>query len=491
MNSGTESLDLRGNKILLVDDTPANLDVLCALLEEEGYKIMIAPGGAVALDIVRESPPDLILLDVRMPDMDGYEVCRQLKSQPETAATPVVFITAENSPEGVIEGFAAGGVDYVVKPFRDQEVLKRVQTHLQLSRLMLSLEEKNRQLEREIGRRRALKKQLTQLSRHEARRWGLEGFVGKSATIQRIFQDIRQLQDSATTSVLVTGESGTGKELIARALHFSSPRREGPFVPVNCAALPRELVESLFFGHVKGAFTGAEADQTGYFEMADGGTLFLDEIGEMSLDLQAKLLRILEDGQVQRVGETGLKEVDVRVVAATNIDLQARFQDGTFRQDLFFRLARFRVNAPPLRQRREDIPLLAQHFAQLLAAEMGRPVPGFAPAAMEALEQYDFPGNVRELKNVVEHALIESAGGDIEVEHLHFVAGPAPAQSAAMDGEGLQAPPLDLDGVELWAIKRALQQTGGNVSRAAKLLKSNRNRIYRALAQEGERVAAS
>ncbi|MBT3292232.1 MAG: sigma-54-dependent Fis family transcriptional regulator, partial [Victivallales bacterium] len=227
----------------------------------------------------------------------------------------------------------------------------------------------------------------------EAQRWGVEGFVSQSPLLREILQKIKMLEHADSVSVLVTGESGTGKELIARAVHANSARAAGPFLPINCATVPREMAESLVFGHKKGAFTGADADQAGYFDLADGGTLFLDEVGDMPHDLQVKLLRVLEDGQVRSLGAQESRPVDVRVVAATNADLQRRIQETAFRQDLYFRIARFTVTAPPLRQRREDIPLLTRHFLQILAAEMGREAPDLSPQALARLQDYPFPGN--------------------------------------------------------------------------------------------------
>ena len=492
------SVATHGFKILLVDDTPANLDVLCELLEGEGYRISMAPNGTVALKVASQALPDLILLDVNMPGMDGYEVCRRLKQDSATRSIPVIFVTARDLTESVVTGFQSGGVDYITKPFQDREVLARVQTHLQINQLTRELAAKNEELaqknltlEEEIAQRKALKGQLSQLSEQDVERWGLEGFVGRSPTIERIFKEIRLMQESAATSVLIGGESGTGKELIARAIHFGGARSSGPFVPVNCAAMPRELVESLLFGHVRGAFTGADADRVGYFEMAHEGTLFLDEIGEMPLELQAKLLRVLEDGQVQRIGAKEGKKVDVRVLTATNVEVQDMIQNNAFRQDLYFRLARFTVTAPPLRQRQEDIPLLAQHFLQLFAAEMGREVPDLSAEVLEMLTAYAFPGNVRELKNIVERALIESGGAEIRPYHLYFLPEVAPQEKAATattTADALPADlPLNLEQAEFWLIKRAIAQANGNISEAARLLGTNRNRIYRALAQDEHR----
>jgi DNA-binding NtrC family response regulator len=289
--------------------------------------------------------------------------------------------------------------------------------------------------------------------------------------------------------VLITGESGTGKELIARALHFGSPRRSGPFVALNCAALPRELVESLLFGHARGAFTGADADRAGYFEMAHEGTLFLDEIGEMPVELQAKLLRVLEDGEVTRLGERHARRVDARVVAATNQDLLRRTAEGRFRQDLYYRLARFTVVAPPLRERPEDIPLLAAHFLRRFAAEMGRESPALSPEAQTVLQAHPYPGNVRELKNALERALIECRGDEVRPEHIHLAAEYDPAAGGAGSAAAL---PLDLEAAveltEQTLVRRALDRTGGNIAEAARLLGTNRNRVYRIL-EQGRRPA--
>jgi len=454
---------LHDAKILLVDDEPANLDVLRRVLEAQGCKVLLAPSGQVALKNARRARPDLILLDVMMPGMDGYEVCTRLKADPDTADIPVIFITARDLEGDVVRGFETGAVDYVAKPFKDQEVLRRVQR---------------------------LDNQLSMISQREEERWGLEGFVGESPTIQRIFEEIRLMQENAATSVLIAGESGTGKELIARAIHFGGPRRDGPFVAVNCATMPRDLAESQLFGHVRGAFTGAEADRPGNFELAHEGTLFLDEVGDMSLDLQPKLLRVLEDGEVWPVGAKSARQVDVRILAATNADLQQRLGDGSFRQDLYFRLARFTVTAPPLRQRQDDIPLLAQHFVRLFAAEMGREPPELSSEVLVALTSHPFPGNVRELKNVIERALIESRGQQILPRHLHFQ---VQGGGSASPGQGIPAlgeVPLDLDEAvaqtELLVVRRAIEQCDGNVSAATRLLGTNRNRVYRILEQESE-----
>ena len=283
--------------------------------------------------------------------------------------------------------------------------------------------------------------QLPLISEREAERWGLGGLVGESPTLRRVLADIHKLHRiAARTTVLITGESGTGKELVARAVHYGGPRAREPFVVANCSALPSELVESILLGHLKGAFTGANADRKGYFEQAHGGSLFLDEIADMPLALQAKLLRVLETGIVTPVGSAEERPSDVQVIAATNAELPLLIERGRFRQDLYFRLARFTIEVPPLRERRNDIVLLVDHFLRLLSSEMGLPRPELSPTALATLQAYDYPGNVRELKNLLERALIETGGGRIDVEHLDFLPGTGllPANDRMVD------PPLDL-----------------------------------------------
>ena len=453
--------------ILLVDDVPANLNVLCASLEAVSYRILMAKSGADGLRIAANSHPDLILLDVLMPDMDGYEVCRRLKASENTREIPILFITAQNQKERLVEGFRAGGVDYITKPFADEEVLARVGAHLEINRLHRALAAKNTELERgtaelaatnarlqeEIDGRRRADAQLDALSLQETDHWGIEGFIGRSPTIGRILEDVRQLRGADSTSVLITGESGTGKELIARAIHSGSGRADKPFVPVNCGALPEGLVESVLFGHLKGAFTGADKNHDGVFMAADGGTLFLDEISDMPLNTQVALLRVLEEGRVQPLGAVSERAVDVRVIAATNADLMTRIGDGLFRSDLFYRLARFAVQVPPLRQRPEDIPLLAEHFLRLFANEMRRPLPALSAEALDALAQYEFPGNVREFKNMMEYALIKSDGGPVEPSHLHFAG--VPGSERVADRAPMAAPeteaPLSPDEYQILA----------------------------------------
>ncbi|MDB6052550.1 MAG: Fis family transcriptional regulator [Verrucomicrobiales bacterium] len=479
----------QGERILLVDDVPENLAVLSAALEPEGYEILTASDGFTALKVAEKALPSLILLDVMMPGMDGLEACRELKRRPKLQEVPVIFITARGDMDGVVEGFKAGGVDYIVKPFQTEEVLSRIETHLRIGRLTHELRIKNQELSAEIERRQRVEtdlkvagSKLETFSDLEASRGNIGGFVGNSPLVRRTIEEIRRLNQFSNTSVLILGESGTGKELVARAIHFGSSRARAPFVPVNCVAIPSELAESILFGHVKGAFTGATSDRKGCFGMADGGTLCLDEIGDMPVGLQVKLLRVLEDGLVTPVGASEPIKVDVRVIAATNADLDSRISKGSFREDLYFRLARYTIQTTPLRERTEDVPLLAAHFLGGFAAEMGRRPPGISAEAIRALKAYRFPGNIREMKNIMERAVIESDGGEIQLEHLSLTCSSRETPGTTIPPVAKEMP-LNLEAAEDLLIQRAMEETHGNIAEAARLLGVHRTRIYRRLAQ--------
>jgi DNA-binding NtrC family response regulator len=477
-------------KVLIVDDVLENLELLTSILESHGIEVLAAPSGEVALRVASQVELDLMLLDVLMPGLDGLSVCRKLRESGRSAS-PVIFISAKEDTATLVEAFAAGGVDYITKPIQRDEVLARVGKHLELARLSRTLERKNRELTEmnqrlaeQIEKRREAEaelqtagEKLSLISDQEARRWGLpvQGFVGNSPVIQALSADIRRLHAFANTNVLVTGESGSGKELVARGIHYGGLRRRGTFLAVNCSAIPAELSESLFFGHLRGAFSGATQDRKGYFELADKGTLFLDEIGDLPAHLQAKLLRALEDGSFLPVGGNHERRVDVRVIAATNADLEARANGGSFRRDLYFRLAQYTVHVPPLRDRPEDIPLLAAHFFSLFAKETRIPLPSIRTDAMEALMRYDFPGNVRELKNVTERALIASGGAEIGREQIEACLPHKPVTSIRRD----QPTSLNLNAVKEQLIAQALAQTHGNVTAAAQLLGVHRSWFYR------------
>jgi DNA-binding NtrC family response regulator len=363
-----------------------------------------------------------------MPGMDGFEVCRRLKADEATRAIPVIFLTAREETSDVVRGFQTGAADYIVKPFQVEEVLSRVATHIRLYRLTRTLLDRNDELARlnedlrqETRRRCQAEEALSEATQREVDRWAGAGMIGNSPSFERLQREIRRLQEFQVDSVLILGESGTGKELVARALHYGGSKANSPFVVANCAAIPAELAESYLFGHVRGAFTGAIAENKGVFQSAHGGTLFLDEVGELPLLIQAKLLRVLEQGQVQPVGSSVLRTAQVRVIAATNAKLLSLIEEGKFRRDLYFRLARFTIEMPPLRERAQDVSILASHFLRIYAAKMGMPSPALDPKALAALLTYDFPGNVRELKNLMERALIESGGAEIRTMHLRFL----------------------------------------------------------------------
>ncbi len=470
--------------LLLVDDVAANLGALSGALDKAGHRVLTALSGAAALKAAAKARPDLVLLDVLMPEMDGLETCRRFKADPALAAIPVIFVTANTELESLVSGFAAGGVDYVTKPYRMDEVFARVSTHLTLSRLTRELSARNTELETEIARRRqaeaalrAADEKLSVLTAAEARQWGLAGFVGRAPLFGKMLNELRSVQGFPRTNVLLTGESGTGKELIARAIHFGGPHATGPFVPVNCSALPAELAESLLFGHVRGSFTGAIADRKGWFELAHGGTLFLDEIGDMPLPLQAKLLRVLEDGYLQPVGAPSGRKVSVRVVAATNVNLPAKIAAAQFREDLYYRLNHFNITVPPLRHRREDIPALAAHFLKLFATDLKRPAPALTTEAVERLLAHDYPGNIRELKNTLERALIHASNSSEILAH-HIVFATSALRETAAPGEPARKS-YNLAESENRLIAEAIAASANNLSAAARLLGVNRALLYR------------
>ncbi len=428
-------MDADAATVLVVDDEAWNVDLLEQELGAAGYRSLRAAGGVEALALAARAQPELILLDIRMARMDGYETCRRLKACAATRAIPVIFLTALEDTREKLQAFAAGAVDYVTKPFEPAELLARVATHIALRR------------EIEAHRRsRATIRALVEGGREAG-----DGMIGESAALARVREQLALVAPTDAT-VLIQGETGTGKELAARALHAHSARREHPFIRLNCAALPHELVESELFGHEKGAFTGAVAQRRGRFELADGGTLFLDEIGELPAEAQAKLLRVLQEGEFERVGGTRGLRVNVRVVAATNRNLRAEVDAGRFRADLFYRLDVFPLTLPPLRARVEDIPGLLQHFAARTARRLGRAFDGLAPAFVERACAYAWPGNIRELENLVERALILSRGGPLDPGAL---LAPADVPAAAR--------PCSLQDVERAHIRRVLDETGGRI----------------------------
>ena len=389
-------------RVLIVDDDQSLREFLTITLSRDGFEVTAAASGQEALRIMAEGPVDLALVDLKMPGMDGLETLRRLKELSETVA--VVIVTAFATTETAIQALKEGAYDYLIKPFKLDELKLVVRKALEERRLRWE----NQRLRREVELR-----------------YTLGNMVGKSGKVQELFATISRLAESRAT-VLLTGESGTGKTLLAKTIHFNSSRKNGPFVGVNCAAIPTELMESELFGHVRGAFTGAIANKQGLFEAADGGTLLLDEISEMSTHLQAKLLRVLEDREIRPVGATKPVRVEVRIVAATNRDLAQAMARGTFREDLFYRLNVISVGLPSLRERREDIPLLANHFLQKFTELAGATAKVLSPEALACLEAYAWPGNIRELENVIERAMTLEPGPDHPAREPAGLAAPAP-----------------------------------------------------------------
>ncbi len=409
-------------RIMVVDDTPHNISILFDALSHYGYQVLTERDGKSAIEQVRTTRPDLILLDVMMPGMDGFETCRRLKNDPATRDIPVIFMTAMTETIDKVNGFNMGAVDYITKPFQLPEMMARVQTHITLRKLQHELEqqvaEQTQELTSALAELAELKDQLqaenAYLQDEIQTTGGFGEIVSQSPAFAGVLRKVEQVAPTPTT-VLLMGESGTGKELLARAIHQRSQRKNKPLIKVNCAALPPNLFESELFGHEKGSFTGASAQKIGRFELADGGTIFLDEIGEMPLDLQVKLLRVLQEGEFERVGGTKTLKVHVRVIAATNRDLETEVQAGRFRADLYYRLNVFPIKSLPLRDRKDDIPLLVRHFCDKHGPTMNRRIETIPTSVINTLMAYNWPGNVRELENIVERALISSTGRQLQL----------------------------------------------------------------------------
>jgi DNA-binding NtrC family response regulator len=440
------------DRILIVDDEDVFRRNLREYLEEEGFAATGAETGEEALESVDEHDFAVALVDIRLPDVSGVDLLERLAAeQPDTA---VILMTAYASVETAVEGFRKGAYDYVLKPVVFEDIRHKIENVL-----------RHAHLERQVHR----------LRREIQERLGFEGLIAESEEMEEVFELIDKVAEMPTT-VLITGESGTGKELVARAIHERSDRSDRQFLAVNTAAIPEGVTEAQLFGSEKAAFTGATEEREGIFRSARGGTVFLDEIGEIPLDVQAKLLRTLEQHEVMPVGASEPIEVDFRLIAATNQDLEALVEEDQFREDLFYRLNIFRIELPPLRERRTDIAPLVEHFAEMHARKLGRPVPAFSNEAMNKLMSYDWPGNVRELSNVVERALILAEDKRVEVDDLPDM------------GEGSEAAPtLAMDEVveeaEKQHIQQVLQMTGGNKTKAAELLEIDPATLYRRISK--------
>jgi DNA-binding NtrC family response regulator len=462
-------------RILIIDDEESPRESLRFILKDR-YELTLKESGTAGIEAVRtEGAFDVVLLDMKMPDLSGLDVLRQI--QDIAPMTPVVMITAITDAKPAVEAMKLGAYDYLNKPFDVDEI-----------RLVVERILRERSLQAEVGR---LRSQVQGDGKFDS-------MVGNGAAMQKIYTLIQRLKDTETT-VLITGETGTGKELVARALHFSSARKEGPFVPVHCAAIPGELLESELFGHEKGSFTGALQRRIGMFEAATGGTLFLDEIGEMPHGTQSKLLRAIQEREIRRVGGQETININVRLVCATNRNLELEVKRGGFREDLYYRINVVPICLPSLRERREDIPLLVVHFTERFAKELNRPVPQFTPQAMDVLVNYPWPGNVRELEHAIERLLVTSDSDRIGVENLPFVISQAEAATTAVATTRLAAavapPPradlgeklgfsdgrLDLpkltEDLERRAIEEALRLSDGVISEAARSLNITRRML--------------
>ena len=447
--------------ILVVDDDAAMTSALCEVLRQAGYSAHSAQSGAAALEMVKGERLDLVISDLRMTEMSGH----QLQQEMQTIAPdlPIVIITAFGSIESAVESMKLGARDFITKPFSNKQLL------LTVSRTLENLR---------------LRQEVKQLRGELARSYGLSNIIAADPRMVAVLEIIEQIADSPAT-VLITGESGTGKDLLARAIHFSSARRERPFVPINCAALPENLIESELFGYARGAFTDARQAKTGLFVAARGGTLFLDEIGEMPQPLQSKLLRAIEEKKIRPLGVTEEIGVDVRIVAATNSDLEKAIEEGRFRADLYYRLATVTLSVPPLRERPNDIPLLIKHFLVRASAEAGRPVPEIEPQAMARLLRYPWPGNARELHNAIQRGVILARNDMLTIKELPpKVAGhdfsPVKMLAEAVDKR------MTLDQLERDYIRAVLDTVNGNKTEAAAILQIDRKTLYRKLGEPSD-----
>jgi DNA-binding NtrC family response regulator len=440
-------------RILVVDDEPMMADSLKQNLAEEGYKVDTAANGAEAIELFDRGGHHLAICDLQLPDMDGLDVMRHMKdAQP---ATEVIVVTGYGSVARAVEATKAGAFYFVEKPFDFEQMLPLVEKALERRELMAETESMRRQL---------------------STRAEYFNIIGASKQMQQIYETIESVAKS-DANVLIVGESGTGKELIANAIHYNSLRSKKPFIKVNCAALPKELIESELFGHTKGAFTGAHADKEGLVQHAAGGSLLLDEIAEMPVELQPKLLRVLQERSYRKIGSEKTYAVDFRLITSTNRPPADAIRDGVLRDDLFYRISTITIHVPPLRERTEDIQLLTDHFLKMYAQKYERPITGVSQAAYQRLFAHSWPGNVRELQNVIERAVLLAKANKIDPVDLPFDNGSLP--EGAVQGVSWDVPPnMTLEDIEKLVIEKTLQRTGGNKQAAANLLGIYRPRLY-------------
>lgn len=450
-------MSLESARTVLIADDETNLrKVLAALLRREGFSVLTASDGEEALALMERARVDLLITDLRMPKLDGMGLLRRL--QEEHKLVPTVVLTAHGTVDLAVEAMKLGAFDFMTKPFDKDEL-------------------------RMVINKAAATAALSHTEAHHAP-GGRYGLIGESARLQEVFRTIEKVAATPST-VLITGESGTGKELVASALHHHSPRKDKPFIRINCAAIPKDLIESELFGYEKGAFTGAVSAKPGRFELADQGTLFLDEIGEVPLEMQVKLLRALQESEFERVGGVSTTKVDVRLVTATNRDLKEEIAAGRFREDLYYRLNVVPIVLPPLRDRIEDIPLLVEHFRVKYNERLGKRVEGASPETIERFQNYTWPGNIRELENVMERAILFAEGAVIDAEELpeQILKANRPAPELPVKNQPNPIGPLKeivrqhTESVEKELIQRALEETGGNVTKAARRLSISRKSL--------------
>ncbi|GAB4171962.1 MAG: sigma-54 dependent transcriptional regulator [Geothermobacteraceae bacterium] len=445
--------------ILLVDDEPNNRDALALLLTGAGYQVEAVGTGEEAISLLDQTPYATVVTDLFLPGVSGIDILKKVKT--DAPYTNVILITGNASAETAVEAMKEGAFDYITKPVDFEKLKILVAKAMEKSRL--------------VAENLYLRQQLRG-------RYSFDNIIGHSPAMQKVFSRLEKIVHTDSTT-LILGESGTGKELVARAIHYNGNRRNKPFIDINCGAIPAELLESELFGHVRGAFTGAVADKPGKFELANGGTIFLDEIGTMPMHLQMKLLRVLQEQEIERVGSSRKIKLDVRVISATNADLEQDVREGRFREDLYYRLNVIPITLPPLRERREDIPLLVRHFLQKTCTVMGRELMSVTSEAMRALESYDWPGNVREMENVIERTVALTDGDCIDLADLPAaIAGQASLDLAGRDTairlteDGIDMPALIAD-IERKLIGDALAMADGVKARAAALLGLNRTTL--------------
>ena len=454
------------SQILVIDDESGNRNALTMLLTSAGYRVQAAASGEEALQILSKTPFEIIITDLFLPGVSGIDILKKVKT--DSPYTNVILITGHASAESAVEAMKEGAFDYITKPFNFEKLKLIVAKALEKSRL--------------VAENLYLRQQLRG-------KYKFDNIIGHSLAMQQVFSRMERIVNTDST-ILILGESGTGKEMVAKAIHFNGHRREKPFIAINCGAIPAELLESELFGHVRGAFTGAVADKPGKFEAANGGTVFLDEIGTMPMHLQMKMLRVLQEQEIERVGSTRKLKLNVRVISATNANLEEEVKKGNFREDLFYRLNVIPITLPPLRERREDIALLARHFLQQSCSGMNRSLMSLSAAAMRALEAYDWPGNVREMENVIERTVALTDSDPIEPRDLPPNIGGSEEASVPsvlcprVTEEGVDMT-LIIEEMERCMIREAMQLSGGVKARAANLLRINRTTLVEKIKRLG------